>query len=392
VGALGRLLAALLAVASTAWAAEPQAVVPGKAVGWPHPAYGEEVSLSLFVPESYHDPDNAGRAWPLVLWFHGTNGRPTTQLLREVGAGENFVIVGMTYLQSGRFQYTPEGLGKEMAAYRQVVRDLQKSKQIRIDPRRIYVGGFSKGGWLSALFFEKDPLLAGAMVMGGGVFDRPDSATERFATVRPVYVGIGSLDPNLAVSRKAEHFLTSLGTRVTLDIWPGVGHQYPRGEDQQMAMRQWLAVEAAAVPPTREVGQELRDEAIEWFGDELRKLKNAWNAEPPRDAVEVWLALEELAGKPFVSIIDAAAREQAKEFLAELRSDPRVAEEMQVRDRYLQIQRKEYVNLTIERLATCAAEYKKLWGQHPGAHFGELARQSYERTQQLLRDAGLPER
>lgn len=390
--AIALLMAAALLFAFGAHGADPPAVEPGKEGDWPHPAYGEETPLQLFLPKKYDEAANAPKVWPLILWFHGTNGRPTTQLLRDAGAGEDFVLLGMTYLQDGRFQYTPDGLAAEIAAYRQVVGDLQKSQRIRIDPRRIYVGGFSKGGWLSALYFEKDPLLAGALVMGGGVFDRPDSAKDRFATVRSVYVGIGSLDPNLAVSRKAQHFLSQLGSRVTLDIWPGIGHRYPRSEDHLRALRQWLAIEAAAVPPERKIDQELRDEAIEWFGDEIRRLKGEMNADPPRDAVALWMQLEELAVKPFVSIIDDAAREQAKELLAELRSDPKVSEEMQVRDRYRKIQSKEFVDLTIERLATVASEYKKLWIEHPKTYHGELARQSYERTQQLLRGAQLPER
>lgn len=390
--ALGLMVVVLLAIKSPANAVEPPVLAAGEETDWQHPAYEGRAALRLFLPEGYDDAANTTRLWPLILWFHGTNGRPTTQLVRTAGAGGEFVILGMTYLQAGRFQYTPDGLGAEIAAYRQVIGDLQKSRRIRIDVRRIYVGGFSKGGWLSALYFEKDPQLAGAMVMGAGVFDRPDSAREPFASVRPVLVGIGSLDPNLAMSRKAVHFLTPLGTQVTLDVWPGLGHQYPRKEGHLLALRQWLSVESAAIPPTREISQELRDEAIEWFGDEVRKLKRERSADPPRDAVATWLALEELALKPFAKIIDEAAREQARDLLAELLTDPKVRMEQQVRTRYREIQREEFVDLTIERLATCASNYKKLWQQYPQTHHGELARQSYERTQKLLRAVQLPER
>ena len=314
--------------------------------------------------------------------------------MREAGAGTDFVIVGMTYRQSGQFQYSPESLVVEMKAYREVIRDLQESAAIRIDPRRVYVGGFSKGGWLSALFFEKDPQLAGAMVMGGGVFDRPDTAGERFPASRPVYVGIGSIDPNLAMSRKAEHFFGELGARVTMDVWPGLGHEYPTaGEEHMLGLRQWLAIEAASAASSDGVTDlELRDEAIEWFGDEVRKLKRARKAGTPGDPVETWLALEDLSQKPYFRIIDGAARDQAKELREELLKDPRVAEEKQVRLRYRKIQREEFVDLTIERLAGCASSYRKLWMQYPQTHHGELARQSYERTQRLLRGVKSPPR
>ena len=178
VRAFAVLIAAKLIVAVGAYAADPPAAEPGKEVDWPHSAYDEETPLRLFLPKKYDEAANAPKLWPLILWFHGTNGRPTTQLLREAGAGENFVLLGMTYLQEGRLQY-------------------------------------------------------------------------------------------------------------------------PQSEDHLRALRQWLAIEAATVPPAREAEQELRDEAIEWFGDEIRKLKGARNADPPRDAVAIWLQFGELARQSY---------------------------------------------------------------------------------------------
>ena len=69
------------------------------------------------------------------------------------------------------------------------------------------------------------------------------------------------------------------------------------------------------------VGQELRDEAIEWFEEELRKIRQLG---PPVDA---WLELDRLAVMPYAGLIDDAARARARELLNTLRADPKVSVE-----------------------------------------------------------------
>ena len=148
------------------------------------------------------------------------------------------------------------------------------------------------------------------------------------------------------------------------------------GEWLQASLQQWLDIEARRVDG--EIGPVLRDDAIEWFEAEVRRIRGLENA------VEAWLDLNRLAAAPYSRLVDDDARARAREVLDEVRGDSRVAVEEKIQGRYRGILRDEIVDLTVERLANCSKAYRALWTKYPDFHYGELARRSYERTQELL--------
>lgn len=334
----------------------------------PHP-------LQVFVPENYDDSPGAVQTYPLLFYYHGTGGRPTVSFVRHHTGGRDWILVGMTYRAQGRFQYSKEGLEKEREIYQAVRRAL--SQRLRIDGARTYVGGFSKGGWISALFLEKDPLLAGGLVMGGGVFDhgeKPEAG--EFSRPRAIYIGIGEDDGNFALSHKARTHFAQLGASTTLDAWPGMGHSIPA---EARFLRQWLRIEAAggiAASPERHPA---RAEAIEWFDRELRRIRK----EEP-SAIHRYLALKQLAAAPFAKLADQEALDAAKKCYAETISDPELAADLDAEKRFQEILERETRDLLVQTLQGCHRDYAELSQALPDTHYGQQARASEERTARML--------
>jgi predicted esterase len=372
-GILLTLLAAGSGSARTGDELNEVPLTPGTVVEfcWP----GLPQPLQVFVPGNYDDSAGAVQTYPVLFYYHGTDGRPTVDFVRHHSAGRDWVLVGMTYRSPGRFQYSKEGIAKEMEIY-QAVR-LALSQRLRIDGARTYVGGFSKGGWVSALFLEKDPFLAGGLIMGGGVFERRDeSEPPAFSRPKAIYIGIGEDDGNFALSHKAKRHFDQFGASTTLELWAGIGHSLPA---EARDLRQWLRVEASGSAATDPENHPMRAEAITWFDRELRRIQKD---EPA--AIDRYLSLQRLAGAPFSKLADQEALNAAKKCYAKTVSEPDLAAEMEAEKRFREILERETRDLLVQTLIACHRDYAELAQTMPDTYFGQRARASEERTRRTL--------
>ena len=68
--------------------------------------------------------------------------------------GKGFILVGMTYLHKSGFEYSDGEIADSLGMLNALKKTLIKS--LAVDPQRIYVGGFSKGGWHTAMLLDRD--------------------------------------------------------------------------------------------------------------------------------------------------------------------------------------------------------------------------------------------
>ena len=226
VAALG--LRAPQALAASVDAAE---FLPGKEVQVNDVSIGGLGYYKVYLPDGY----TPALAWPTVFTYHGLNGKPSTNPFRQVLGGKGLIIVGMEYYGRGLEGY--DHIDRDVANAHAVLKAL--SKRLRIDPRRVFIGGHSKGGWMASAIADDSPALwAGLLVLGAGRHYRENALADRHAYEgKPVYIGAGSEENNLEAARRARDFYLRAGAKVTFEAWPGLGH---RVDTKSKGFHDWL--------------------------------------------------------------------------------------------------------------------------------------------------------
>jgi hypothetical protein len=263
----------------------------------------------------------------------------------------------------------------EMAMLRAVRDDL--AKLVRIDPARAYVGGFSKGGWFAAEFAEvymRD--FAGAYILGAGKSHRRVRNPVAFGPVKkPVYIGIGQLDPNFIYAVRAVEQFRNLGGNVTFDEFLGAGHTMPAGSADGSAFANWFAVEAAkGGGGSAALGATL----TKWSGG----LRDRLAGEAP--ALERWLALERARRNPFSALLGDAEKRELDALGQELAATPEVAAEAPLQSTYYRLLDDESRQESWDHYRSMAKRYHALYRDSPATYFGRRAALDCYRLGSLL--------
>jgi phospholipase/carboxylesterase len=178
------------------------------------------------VPEGY----TPSKAWPLLVALHGygSGADPFHDLWQEATTDAGFVLATPQGTKP-----TSTGFGWAWAAgWEQVIqRSIDGLRGIvRVDPRRVYLAGFSQGGRLAYTFAARHPRAFCGIAMLGTPFERPDLPTgdelHSLAKLR-VFIGHGSLEPNVRMARSEADALRKIGCCVQFAEYPGVGHGLP---------------------------------------------------------------------------------------------------------------------------------------------------------------------
>ena len=115
---------------------------------------GSGLHVKLYIPMNY----TSDHKWPLVLFYHGLGGSPTTDCIVRHCEGKDFIIVGMSYCE----KHTSPLSKKQHTAY------IQKERKnflttvgwvkdnISLDTQRVFMGGISKGGWTTSFVGERE--------------------------------------------------------------------------------------------------------------------------------------------------------------------------------------------------------------------------------------------
>ncbi len=228
-----------LLICSTVWADLPE-FKPGAETRVKDPGY--RGYYLVHVPKHY----TAERPWPVILTYHGYNGKPNTGPFKKILGGKHFIIVGMdhgsqTYHEKPALALDgrPALLKTEKAKVHRVLDTLET--QLHIDRKRVVMGGFSQGGYQTSVLGEA--MLAelnGLAILGAGrTFTEghhpPDA---RLIRGKPVFLGAGANDDRHR--KNAEKSLSHYrrwGAAVELEIWPGIGHQ---AKTDSQKLRYWL--------------------------------------------------------------------------------------------------------------------------------------------------------
>jgi predicted esterase/outer membrane protein assembly factor BamD (BamD/ComL family) len=223
----------LALVTSTLHAADNPGVTPDQAIF----AAGKEVKILdpktgglgwylVYTPKDY-TPD---REWPTLFCYHGHNGDPTTWPIKQATDGNGYIIVGMEYLD------------RETANDpRQDIENLNRIRafvgsKLRINSKLVFMGGFSQGGWstsrFSNLYMDQ---LAGLLIMGAGGSPKDKAIT--LLKGKPVFIGIGELDPANKNAKSARDEYTAKGADVTFEEFKGLAHT---ADVNNKALKDWL--------------------------------------------------------------------------------------------------------------------------------------------------------
>lgn len=325
-------------------------------------------SLNTTLPIWKPDDFDASKKYPAIVYFHGTGGKPNAAFIHEVTGGKGFVLVGMTYQNKGRFNYTVQEISDELGLLGALKKTLVGS--LSVDPKRIYVGGFSKGGWHSAMLLDYDRELAGGLILGGGIFKKRASPV-KFGKAVPIYIGCGRYDGNYPPSIGALVCFRKLGADVTLEAWPETGHAHPQTPPE--GMRQWLRIQAEEAS--------LEKEATEWIKGRLAEINEIENP------IAQWFAYDEFVTLPFVKNFGVEAAKIASGRIEGLLKTPTVAAEKKWRDVSRRILVRESGDRLVNTLQTASRAHHALAEKAMGTLAGAEAQRDFARTQKLLETA-----
>lgn len=346
------LLIFTLRLSAAEWTADTER--PIQTASLPKPAL-------IYLPENW----SADRAWPAIFFYPGTGGQANVARMREHTGGRDFIIVGMPPRDDGAFTYTPEIVPLEQRSLHEV-RD-RLAAEVRLDPKRVFVAGFSKGGWLSALLLAHEPGLAGGCVLGGGWSHHQHEPPLKFRGTVYIYVGDGRLDGNFPPSLRASREFKQLGARVTLDVWPQTAHALPVGGSE--GLRQWLALIAR--------GASVHDDAARWAEPEFARITAMANP------IQQWDELRRFSTRPFTRALGEEWSRRVETKLSELLSQPAVAAEAALDRELTAIHLREIQDLRTTTLEAVAPKYQALAARAPDSPTGKLARHDAERIRQL---------
>lgn len=334
----------------------------GKRIDLGFPDLKERIQVVL--PENY-DPS---RTWPAIFYYHGTGGSPTTELIRAHTDNEDWIVVGMSYTQTGNIPATPEYIDKERK-YLDSTRKHLRGKY-NLDHRRVYVAGFSKGGWMADYLLQRDATLAGGIILGAGHFHALQKRPLKFRQTKPIFLGIGRLDENYPFALRAVVRYRPLRGVTTLDTWHGTGHQFPR--DGSASLRQWLKLQAH--PKINH-----KAEAQQWLTQELESIKGIANP------VGQWRSLRSLESTAFLRLLGEEGKAKVVQERASLEQSPRVAAEAKALAAHRSVLRKELKPHTRELLRALAAAYLKVGESHRGTEQSEIALHDFARITKLIK-------
>lgn len=391
--ARGRLCAALAAalagLALTAGEPAPPAAPPARADdgasvptgtrGGPAARPGTEFRLRwdpigaevpVYVPSDY-DPD---RRWPVVLFYHGMGGQPTTDLFRQLTGGRGAIVVGMGYTAPDKEHRSPEEAravqAAEMAQLERMLDELPRL--LRVDRARVVLAGVSKGGWHVSAFAQSGrPAVAGYVILLAGRLpqgrtDRPDLSD------RAVYVGTGERDKANPYARMAVQFFERCRAVVTWEEYPDRGHEVDPAAPR---LRAWVAMNLV------ERGESRRTQAEDWVE---RRLDKARDTGDPRD---VYRILSGIVEDPRYNFCGDTLQAQVRALLERAGFAAEVQPEIQARRMYERALWEEQTAVSLDDLEEALDLYRQTARRFPRTGPGRLAARDADRLEVRVDDA-----
>lgn len=354
---------------------------PGREVGFTFQSDRDSFTTRIFWPENF-DPS---KLHPVFFYYHGTGGRPTTRMIQSYTRKMDWIIVGMPYAIPAN-AISGESVGAELGRISSVLEEIGSVSAIRDE---WWIGGFSKGGWISALMVEsRAPGLAGAAILGAGI---PDDQLLRLGKVESlsppsspaVYIGIGDIDTNRVYSLRARERFHRRGLTVDLEVYPGFAHTMPT--PPALGFSQWLQIQR-----TIDGATELNRLSLDWWDRRIEKSQAI-----PSPFRRLWY-LEETARLPFARLVPPGKRSAVDSLISSVRRHPSMVVHERARKAREMALNDEFRFKRSPELPGIARKMMKVHADYPESWFGQLALLDAERVlanQKMLsgerdRDAG----
>jgi predicted esterase len=362
-----------LVVAGAAWAEEalPAAGAEATIIA---PTSGKGVII--YTPANYQ----TNQPVPVVFFYHGMGGRPDTTFMRKLTGGRDYLVVGMPYLeddsQRRTLQEQKNYMRRELAHFHAVREWL--AAHARVDERRIFLAGISKGGWVVSALGELDlPRIGGLIVLLAG---RPYYASYRRPVVglpdKPIYLGTGESDPNNIPARRAREYYRRNGAVVTFEEYAGRGHDVP---PDPPLLKAWLEVHgrygAAPCPPA------FRQELTAYFTNAIR------TALAEADASSQYKALAGLAADPRLRLCEPQDLDELGKRLAALKSVSPLKEEWAAESAFNELLFQEASLSSLEEMKNVLAGFQNLAREHPQTRYGQMAAQFALKMEEAYRQS-----
>lgn len=262
-------------------------------------------TYALYLPSRY-TPE---RTWPIVLCFEpGARALYCAQVFEQAAETRGYVVMASWNSRNGNWNTS-------LDAARALLEEAQT--RYRIDPKRIYLSGFSGGARVAFLIAAQAKFVAGVIAAGAGF---PNGADPAAAFPAPVFLTAAIEDFNHAEVQQVSRHLDKLGTPWRAAFHPG-RHSWPPAEvvDEALAWLDLQAMRTGSLP---------KDEArIAAFRD-----RPAAGASPVAEYRRAAQLVKDLRGLADIAALEARAKElsQNKEVRAALR------EEHSEEDRYFE--------------------------------------------------------
>jgi dienelactone hydrolase len=233
-----------------------------------------------------------------------------------------------------------------------------------IDPKRLFLGGISKGGWMTSRLgeLEMDGLAGLVIILAGrqrGATREPEQAALRG---KPIYVGVGESDPNRKSALWARVFYRANGAVVTYEEYAGLGHRMANEPVQLIA---WLEAQG------RFRHADLPDDALAALKQTFHDLYTEVMAE--QEAARKYARLRALAEDPRLLLCGDRVAEGVRGQLALAAQQPAVRDEWLAEQAF---DRLVWKDLTVRRLRDLEAVrdgFRALGTTYAHTRYGKLA-------------------
>jgi hypothetical protein len=359
-GNMAGVAAALLALAAGAAAGEPAGptLTAGTESTITLPLSGAQ--LKVFLPANY----TADAKWPVVFFYPGQGGKPSTGYIRHHTDDRDFIVVGVPYVTPDSNKPMPDFASRELQSFRAARQWL--AAHASVDETRVYLGGVSKGGWTTSLLGEPElPRLAGLIIVLAGR-SYPFTAAPGGTAYRgkPLYIGDGETDNNMRFARQAATFFQRQGMALTFEEYMGLGHATPPDAPR---LRTWLQTQAR---------YHVRDAAAQaelgqWFTNALTTARAA------TDVSEKFRLTLDLIRDPRLWLCGPQAGPAAQGLLKEATARPPAKEEWAAETTYWDLLWKSTSLHTLDELRATRDGFQQLNTTYPALRWGQLAAEDY---------------
>ena len=322
--------------------------------------------IKVYLPSNYREDTK----WPLIVYYHGTNGFPDTSLMQAYTGQKDFIIVSMDYFIKGQMNFnTPEELSKHvLKEFDNITKVLTSLKgKVSFDPGKVILSGVSKGGWLTSYISEqKLDFFAGAAIFIGGYLQRDRKVLIPRTPAKPVYIGDGEYDANFYPSYACLEFYKKLKANPVFEYYDGIGHKLPNKIPARFS--EWLNLFRP--------GYDLKID--EWYQKSIAAFKNDKTLKSYR----------ELRESPYLYLLSIEQKKAFNPILKQkLEEDKNFEKELRAYNAFFSIIKLQSTASFPKDWENVILRYKKLFNDYDGTEYAKRAVHHYEAAQNNLKNS-----